>query len=287
MMIQDILPHRLHNEFIPGKIADPGDSVFVFDGNNCLVKIDDGRLLLPTAANLGAGEYTYLFALDDQDLYRAAPPVVKTPEGFEFMSIHDIRRRGTGPRELMFALFTAYHLDKWYKESVYCGRCGSKCNNSSKERARICPVCSNVIYPRINPAVIVGIRNGEKLLVTKYAHRDNVPYYALVAGFTEIGETFEETVQREVYEEVGLKVKNITYYKSQPWGPAADILTGYFCEVDGDDTIRMDDKELKVAIWATRDEIELQPDDYSLTNEMMMVFKTSSQCSDSVSRDAT
>jgi NAD+ diphosphatase len=96
----------------------------------------------------------------------------------------------------------------------------------------------------------------------------------LVAGFAEIGETLEETVAREVHEEVGLKVKNITYYKSQPWGTAADMLTGFFCEVDGDDTIRMDDGELKIAKWVTPDEIELQPDDFSLTNEMMKVFKS-------------
>ena len=272
-MIQDIGSHKLHNEFIAGKVASPGDPVFVFDGTTCLVKIVNGELILPTAAELGAGEYNFLFALDDTDHYRAAPPVVKAPEGFAFESVHAIRKHGTGPREKMFALYTAYHLDKWYKDSAYCGRCGSRTSNSTTERARVCPVCGNVIYPRINPAVIVGIRNGEKILVTKYAHRDHIPYFALVAGFTEIGETLEETVAREVYEEVGLKVKNITYYKSQPWGRAGDLLVGFFCEVDGDDTIRMDPGELKVAMWATREEIELQPDDYSLTNEMMMVFK--------------
>ena len=272
-MIHDIAPHKLHNEFITGKVAGPSDHVFVFDGNSCLVNLDGEVLKLPTVSQLGAGEYTYLFALDDGEYYRAAPPVVKAPEGFEFVSIYNIRKQKTGPKEMMFSLYTAYHLDKWYKDSVYCGRCGNKTENSSTERARVCPVCGNVIYPRINPAVIVGIRNNDKILVTKYAHRDNVPYFALVAGFAEIGESLEETVMREVYEEVGLKVKNITYYKSQPWGTAADILTGFFCDVDGDDTIRMDHGELKVAMWATKDEIELQPDDYSLTNEMMAVFK--------------
>ncbi|SCW32145.1 NAD+ diphosphatase [Ruminococcaceae bacterium YRB3002] len=272
-MIQDIYPHRLHNEFIADKKAGANDRVFVFDGNNCLVHIDDGQLILPTAAELGAGEYTFLFALDDADYYRAAPPVVKAPEGFEFMKIYDIRHQKTGPREMMFALYTAFHIDKWYKDSVHCGRCGSKTVNSVRERARVCPVCGNTVYPRINPAVIVGIRNGDRILVTKYANRAHVPYYALVAGFTEIGETLEQTVVREVFEEVGLKVKNITYYKSQPWGTASDLLTGFFCDVDGDDTIRMDQGELKIAEWKTAAEIELQPDDYSLTNEMMQLFR--------------
>ena len=74
-------------------------------------------------------------------------------------------------------------------------------------------------------------------------------------------------------EEVGLKVKNIRYYKSQPWGVADNILAGYFCDVDGDPTIHLDTNELKVGQWTAREDIILQPDDLSLTNEMMTVFK--------------
>ena len=98
-------------------------------------------------------------------------------------------------------------------------------------------------------------------------------HYALVAGFTEIGETLEETVQREVLEETGLRVKNIRYYKSQPWGIVDDILAGFYCDVDGETDIHMDESELKLAEWKTREELELQPDDFSLTNEMMLMFK--------------
>ena len=136
----------------------------------------------------------------------------------------------------------------------------------------VCPKCGNKIYPRINPAVIVGVTNGDRIVLTKY--NVGYAYNALIAGFTEIGETMEETVQREVMEEVGLKVKNIRYYKSQPWGIAADILMGFFCEVDGDNTIHRDDNELKYAEWVKREDIELQPDSLSLTNEMMMMFKS-------------
>ena len=74
-------------------------------------------------------------------------------------------------------------------------------------------------------------------------------------------------------EETGLSVTNIRYYKSQPWGIAQDVLAGLFCDVEGDRQIRMDENELKLAQWSTRDEIELQPDSFSLTNEMMKVFK--------------
>ena len=78
---------------------------------------------------------------------------------------------------------------------------------------------------------------------------------------------------REVLEETGLRVKNIRYYKSQPWGIVDDILAGFYCDVDGETNIHMDESELKLAEWKTREELELQPDDFSLTNEMMLMFK--------------
>ena len=108
-------------------------------------------------------------------------------------------------------------------------------------------------------------------MLTKY--RTGFKYNALIAGFTEIGETVEETVKREVMEEAGIKVNNIRYYKSQPWGSANDILLGFFCNVKGNDEISMDTNELKYADWVQRDEIILQPGEFSLTNEMMKLFK--------------
>ena len=87
-----------------------------------------------------------------------------------------------------------------------------------------------MVFPVIAPAVIVGVTNGEQLLMTKYKGRD-IPFYALIAGFTEIGETLEECVAREVMEEAGLRVKNIRYYKSQPWAIVDDLLAGFYCDV--------------------------------------------------------
>lgn len=129
-----------------------------------------------------------------------------------------------------------------------------------------------MIFPKIAPAVIVGVINGNKILLTKYNGRV-YKKYALIAGFTEIGETAEETVAREVMEEVGLKVKNIRYYKSQPWGTDCNLLLGFFCDLDGDDTITMDEKELSTAEWFERDEMPVDDDGFSLTREMMSIFK--------------
>ena len=142
------------------------------------------------------------------------------------------------------------------------------------ERAMQCPSCGALSYPVICPSVIVAITDGDRLLLTKYApshssHRQ----YALVAGYTEVGETLEQTVHREVMEEVGLKVKNIRYYKSQPWSFSDTILMGFYCDLDGEEEITLDREELALAEWFQRDEIPVEPSRDSLTNEMIIKFK--------------
>ena len=108
---------------------------------------------------------------------------------------------------------------------------------------------------------------------TKFYAGRNAKRYALIAGFAEIGETLEETVKREVMEEVGLKVKNIRYYKSQPWGLSGSLLAGFVCDLEGEDTITLDKNELAVAQWFEREEIPYDDYDVSLTREMMIQFK--------------
>ncbi|MBP3701267.1 MAG: NAD(+) diphosphatase, partial [Lachnospiraceae bacterium] len=194
--------------------------------------------------------------------------------GYEYMKIFEIRRKQ--PQHRVFAAETAYHLYVWYRDNRFCGRCGSPTVADSRERMLRCPHCGNMIFPKIVPAVIVGVTRGDEILLTTYANRE-YKRYALIAGFTEIGETAEETVAREVMEEVGLPVKNIRYYKSQPWGFECDLLLGFYCEVDegraDGDLICMDEQELASAQWVKREDMPEYPEEISLTHEMMMRFK--------------
>lgn len=280
-MIQDIYPHKLFNQYDMN--AEPKSSDFVL--NICDGKIlvygdsfDKKILLFPKVENFDSGkELRYLFSVDDQKYFLLEGKLSEeeTPKEMKYVSDKDIRTEGMGPDENVFAAITGKHLSDWYRDSKFCGRCGTRMTHSKKERAMECEACKNRVYPRIMPAVIVGVKNGDRLLLTKY--RTGFAHNALIAGFTEIGETVEETVQREVMEEAGIRVKNITYYKSQPWGSANDILLGYYCEVDGDDTITMDSEELKYAEWVKREDIILQPGSFSLTNEMMRMFKEGKQ----------
>lgn len=195
-----------------------------------------------------------------------------SPVEYSVETLRVLRR--TKPKEECYAGETAYHLYVWYRDNSFCGRCGEQLEYSHKERAMICPSCGNVVYPKIAPAVIVGILNssGDKIVMTRYAGRE-YKGHALVAGFCEIGETAEDTVRREVLEEVGLHVRNIRYYKSQPWGFDSNLLFGYYCTADEDEPIHMDDGELAKAVWISRDEIGEEERNLSLTAEMIMHFK--------------
>lgn len=195
-----------------------------------------------------------------------------SPVEYSVETLRVLRR--TKPKEECYAGETAYHLYVWYRDNSFCGRCGERLEYSHQERAMICPSCGNVVYPKIAPAVIVGILNssGNKIVMTRYAGRE-YKGHALVAGFCEIGETAEDTVRREVLEEVGLHVRNIRYYKSQPWGFDSNLLFGYYCTADEDEPIHMDDGELAKAVWVSRDEIGEEERNLSLTAEMIMHFK--------------
>ena len=144
--------------------------------------------------------------------------------------------------------------------------------HSTEERMMQCPECGLMEYPKISPAVIIGLIHENKILMSKYAGRA-YKNYALLAGFSEIGESVEETVHREVMEEVGLKVKNLRYYKSQPWSFSGSLLAGFYCDVDGDPSITLDREELSVAEWFDRDSLPETPNLISLTGEMIECFR--------------
>lgn len=276
-MIQDISPHRFHVEFYNHK-PQAEDKVLAFSQGQLLLRNTE-EIDFPSLEECPDGsaeQMVYLFAVDEiRFFYYRIPDVQLQPfsdRGFRLAGRQEFRR--LAPKHLAFAAVTACMLDGWYTANRFCGTCGQKLVHDEKERMLRCPDCNHRIYPRINPAVIVAVTAGDKLLLTTYKGRD-YKNYALVAGFTEVGESFEDTVRREVMEEAGLKVKNIRYYGSQPWAFADNILAGYFCEVDGECDIRMDEEELASAQFFKREDIPVEYTDSSLTNEMICAFKNS------------
>lgn len=274
-MIQDLENHIFHNEYQPVP-PQKTDCILYYEKHAVLVHTSHDLLTFPSFGDVEAAipdiyeHYLYLFSIDETRYYLIPSFCPKWAPGFAMEDVSVFRT--LGPRKHAFALITGFHLFTWYQTHRFCGACGHENVHDKKERMMLCPACGNTQYPRISPAVIVAVRNGEKLLLSKYAGRNHTRY-ALIAGFAEIGETLEETVKREVMEEVGLRVKNIHYYKSQPWALSGSLLSGFYCDLDGDDQITLDETELAVAEWFERKEIPYEDYDVSLTREMMLQFK--------------
>lgn len=279
-MLQDMPFGRLENEYTPCA-PQAEDPVVCVRGREILIrKNPDGTLTLPTAFQTeqwsggwdswGNEPLRYGFRMDGKNYFLWMGESGEAGEGFDYVPARSLRQIIS--KDICYAAMTAWHLYNWYKSSRFCGCCAAPTVHDEKERMVRCTRCGNPIYPRINPAVIVGVTDGDRLLLTKYAGR-GYTHYALIAGFTEIGETLEQTVQREVMEEVGLRVKNIRYYKSQPWGIDGNILMGFYCDLSGDDTVRLDEQELALAQWHHRNALPAEDDGISLTREMIRTFE--------------
>ena len=278
-MLQDMPFGRLENEFrtpAPRQV----DAVVCFcSGQVLLHRGEDDALRLPTVEAVqtslpswsawGVTHLQYVFSLDGRQ-YFIYMGVADVCPGYSYEAVRTLRQLQS--KDICFAVMTAWHLYNWYRTNRICGCCGTATVHDEKERMLRCPDCGNMIFPKISPAVIVAVTNGDKLLLSKYAGRAYTRY-ALLAGYTEIGETIEQTVHREVMEEVGLKVKNLRYYKSQPWGVDGNVLMGFYCDVDGDDTICIDENELSMADWYDRGALPAKDDGISLTREMIRIFE--------------
>ena len=271
-MIQELYPYKLDNQY-RNAVPKAGDRIISIRDHRMLIKErEDGTIDFPKIEELGVrfqenGISRYLFSVDDTQFFLFRNLEL---EDYEYHTVGYLR--GKAPKHLVYAGMVGWQLAGWYETHQFCGRCGQELVHDEKERMMKCPICGHMEYPKICPCVIVGVIHEDKILVTKYRDR-KTNYYALVAGFAEVGETIEETVHREVMEETGVKVKNLRYYKCQPWPFSESLLFGFFCELDGSDEITMEEDELSVAKWISRDELDVTCNDFALTNEMLAVFK--------------
>lgn len=272
-MIQDILPKKYDNAY-RDILPQPQDTVLVYHKGLILIKkLADGQIAYPTWEEIAAPAElgTYLFAIDQEKFFTVSWIHIRVPDGYELMDTRIFRY--AEPKHYAFAGITGFQLYKWYKEHRFCGKCSSALVKDHKERMLKCPHCGTTVYPIICPAVIVAVIDHDRILLSKYAGR-TAAHFALIAGFTEIGETIEETVKREVMEEVGLKVTNLKFYKSQPWSFSGTLLFGFFAQVDGSNEIRLQEDELSEAGFYRAEEVELDDANISLTREMMNLFRS-------------
>ena len=225
--------------------------------------LDFGELGLPGTREqyLGTLEGTHCYSVE-------LPEDAQAPEGMKFA---DLRQAYTEMSEKCFALVNkAVQIMEWDRTNQYCSRCGAKTAQKHGERGKECPDCGELFYPRISPAVIVLIRKGHEVLMARSPNF--MPgLYGLIAGFVEPGESAEAAVIREIREEVGIEVRNITYFGTQAWPFPNSLMIGFTAEYDSGD-IQPDGFEIEDAKWFSVENLPVLPGKISIARKLIDSF---------------
>ena len=189
---------------------------------------------------------------------------------YDETSFYDLREVYEFNPDLYHIAGKAVLVRDWYISHEFCGRCGTPTQIDEKDMMLKCPECGQNHYPRIAPAIIVAIRKGDELLMAKHSYHDNIRY-ALIAGFVEPGEGIEEAVHREVLEEVGIRIKNLKYQRSQSWPFPNSLMLAFTAEYDSGE-IKVDGDEILKAKWFKKDEIIRYGSDISISDWLIQEF---------------
>lgn len=266
---------------------------FIFEGDKLLVFSNDKTTEVPLAANLSHLGITpvrqhYLGYLEDEQLEQidcyGAEIALDTPLP-DGMMADGLRQLYPRIGDLLFSLAgRAIQVVTWDRTHQFCGQCGGPMESLAHERAKSCPACGLICYPRLSPAIIIAVvrhtDQGNRLLL---AHNRRFPpgRYSVIAGYVEPGETLEECAQREVCEEVGIRIKNIRYFGSQPWPFPNSLMIGFTAEYDGGEFI-LEEEEIAEAGWFAADSLPGLPPKMSIARAMIDWFAASSPNANSV-----
>jgi len=179
--------------------------------------------------------------------------------------------------DAQFAIaWRAFHLIQWDRKSQFCGCCATPMEDWDRERAKICPECKHLMFPRISPAVIVAVRRGNRLLLARNKRRPG-KMFSIIAGFVEAGETLEDTVRRELHEEVGIEATNIRYFGSQPWPYPDSLMLGFQADYLAGE-IQLNDGEIAEANWYLPEDFPQIPSALSISRALIDAFVESCNC---------
>lgn len=252
-----------------------GDNVvFVYHNMEILVEINREKKTLPwyniisgyydlseSPVPLGIMDGVYYSAIHIDDR-------MDIPENTEFINVRFLYR--ASDEDLFFLAGLGQQLANWDRTFRFCGRCGTGAVNQPDERAKLCPACGHISYPRISPAVICSVTKGDEILLARGV-RFTSPVFSVLAGFVETGETLEETVRREIMEETCISVKNIKYFGNQPWPFSSSMMLAFTAEYESGE-IKIDEKEILDAGWFSADDLPMLPSSYSIAHRLILNF---------------
>ncbi len=270
-MINELGPGIFDNTFIDSREIKDDDYLLCYNENQVLLKPSDNGFEIPKKSDFSGQieSAVFLFSIHNSHCFGISGTNANDP----VLNFHDIfTLRNLENKEHAWIGSVGYQLMTWYATNKYCGRCGSQTVRRKEERSVVCPVCNLVVYPKISPAVIVAITCNNKILLAKGKNYKG-DFYALIAGYVDAGESIEETVVREVKEEVGLEIKNLKYYKSQPWPFSSSLMLGFTAEADDTQQIVIDENEIKEAGWFTRGMLPPHASNISISGHLIEAFE--------------
>lgn len=247
---------------------------FAFQEDKLLVQPESSQVTIPCLVNfdelcLPVMRQNYIGRLDGRHCYAVElPEGIAPPQG---MTFEDLRRIYGRMEEGLFSVAgRALQIVDWDRTHQFCGRCGMRTKTHPTERAKECPQCGALLFPRLAPAIIVLVKRGQEMLLAR-ARRFPTAMYSTLAGFVEPGETLEEAVVREVHEETGIAVKEIRYFGSQPWPFPHSLMIGFTASY-ADGQITLSDKENVDAGWFTADNLPPLPSKMSIARKLIDSF---------------
>lgn len=247
---------------------------FLCSSKGVAVFYEGPALRLPTATDVTALSLDvesahYLGRLDDADCFALPLPSEHPLSGG--LAVRPLRKLyGSLDEALFWVAGRAWQIAHWDDTHRFCGRCGGRVERKPGERAKYCAACDLSTFPRVSPAVIVLVRRGNQALLARSARatQAGVPFYSTLAGFVEAGESLEETVRREILEEVGITVKNVRYFGSQPWPFPHSLMVGFLAEYDSGE-LKVDGEEILDARFFDADDLPMIPPPLSIARHLI------------------
>ena len=234
---------------------------YIFQHQKLLV---DENLQLPKVEKLASDLHIHH---NDHVIARDLLEHESIPDGYQLIPIRELIQLWSTTEFLQAS--RAVQLLEWRRNHKFCSHCGHATEIHSKEYAMVCPACGYHQYPRVQPCVITIITKGDDELLLAKSARNKSNMYGLIAGFVEVGETLEEAVQREAFEEVGVQLKNIRYMSSQPWPFPSNLMIAFHAEYDSGD-IQLQLEEIADARFFKFDQLPEIPFKGSIAHSMIM-----------------
>jgi NAD+ diphosphatase len=252
----------------------PDSLIFIFYGPKLLVKKAGSNVFIPSGKDIlqfGIKHTTPLFIGDLEQKHCFCAQSLAPVSGSQIFGLHGVRELFGILSEEMFKMAAlGLQVNNWDQVSRYCGKCGKHFHLMKTERAKECLSCGHIQYPWISPAVIMAVTRGKKILLARSNHL-KFSFYSVLAGYVEVGETLEECVKREVFEEVRLLVKNIRYFGSQSW-PFTNSLMIAFTAEHASGEIIIDQNEILDAAWFSTDNLPRLPGWGSIARRLVDYF---------------